>query len=150
MSLRSAMLKVANTIRGIPSKASIDVYTTAVTVRVRTWAGGRIEADGGYSDSDTVITPRPYVRELTQREIAGSGGRYTAGDVRVDGITPFHAGNAGIGYTEAQIAPVATTNGVEILYVLSGAIAGEYMRIDLATDDPIEFVLVLRRKRATP
>lgn len=150
MSLRSAMLKTANKLRGIPSKPSIDVNTTSVTVRTRTWVGGRIGKEGGYFDDDLEIVPRPRVREISQREITGPAGRYQAGDVRVSGITPSHSENPGIGYTEDQIAPPATSGGIEVIYVLEGAMSGEYTRVDLQTDDELEYALFLRRKRTTP
>ena len=152
MSLRSSALKTANILRGLASKPAIDIYTTSVTVRTRTWAGGRIRADGGKVDEDVVLAPRPKVRELNQREITGSGGRYVAGDVRVGPLTPAHDDNPGVGYTIAQLAPEATTNGVEILYVLEGesGITGTFTRIDLKTDRAFSYWLILRATRATP
>jgi hypothetical protein len=150
MSLRSSALKTANILRSLASKPAIDIYTTSVTVRRRTWTGGRIGAEGGKSDDDLVLTPRPRVRELNQREITGSGGRYTAGDVKVGPLTPAHDANPGVGYTEAQLAPIAPTSGVEILYVLEGGITGHYSRLDLQTDRAFSYWLILRRKRATP
>src|SRR5262245_21177852 len=47
MSLRSELLKVADKVRALPSRPSWDVFTTSVTVRARTWTGGRIGAEGG-------------------------------------------------------------------------------------------------------
>lgn len=87
------------------------------------------------------------MRDVNQREIAGSGGRYEAGDVKVGPFTPLHAGG---GYTPEQLAPVVTVNGVEILYVLAGGLSGEYKRIDIETDRALSYWLVLRRKRSTP
>lgn len=150
MSLRSSALKTANILRGLASKPAIDIYTTIVTIRTRSWTGGRIGAAGGYVDEDLVLLPRPRVREINQREIAGSGGRYQAGDVRVGPITPAHPENPGVGYTETQLAPDVTTNGVEILYVLEGGVTGEYRRVDLETDRAFSYTLILRRKRSTP
>lgn len=147
MSLRSSALRIANKLRALPSKPALDVYTTSVTVRTRTWAGGRVRADGGHEDVDVEILPRPKVREINQREIAGSGGRYEAGDVKVGPITPSHSGG---GYTADDLAPVASARGVEVLYVLEGGISGEYMRIDIQTDRAFSYWLFLRRKRSTP
>lgn len=147
MSLRTSALKTANILRGLASRPAIDIYTTSVTIRTRTWTGGRIRTEQGKFDEDVVITPTPKVREISQREIAGSGGRYEAGDVKVGPLTP--ANSAG-GYTAAQLAPTASANGIEIIYVLSGGITGEYMRVDLATDKPFTYTLILRRKRSTP
>lgn len=152
MSLRSSALKTANRLRALASSPAIDIYTTSVTIRTRTWTGGRIGADGGKVDDDLLLTPRPRVREIAQREITGSGGRYQAGDVRVGPITPAHPNNPGAGYTQEQLAPVLTTQqrGVEIIYVLEGGITGEYMRVDLETDRAFRYTLILRRKRSSP
>lgn len=147
MSIRSSALKLAGKLRGLPSSPGVDIYTTSVTIRTRTNSGGRVGAEGVKTDSDLVITPRPKVREVSQREIAGSGGRYVAGDVKVGPITPAHSGG---GYTEAQLAPTAGTNGVQVIYVLAGGVAGEYLRVDLQTDRALSYFLVLRRKRSSP
>jgi hypothetical protein len=147
MSIRSSALKLAGKLRALPSSPGVDIYMTSVTIRTRTWAGGRVNAEGGYSDSNILITPRPKVREVAQREITGAGGRYEAGDVKVGPITPTYSGG---GYTIAQLAPTASSNGVEILYVLAGAIAGDYKRIDLQTDRALSYFLILRRKRSSP
>ncbi len=147
MSLRSSALKIANRLRGLAPSPAIDIYTTRVIVRTRTWTGGRIGADGGKVDEDLEILPRPRVREISQREIAGPGGRYQAGDVRVGPITPKHAGG---GYTQEQLAPAVTQNGVEVIYVLEGGISGEYMRVDLESDRAFRYMLILRRKRSSP
>lgn len=150
MSLRSAMLRVANVIRAIPSKPGLDVWPTTVTVRTRTWAGGLKGREGGFTDVDLLITPTPHVREVSQADITGSGGRYVAGDVLVEHITPAHASNPGVGYTQAQVAPTASANGVQIIYVLTGEIAGEYSRHAFSAQDTVTYTLVLRRTRATP
>lgn len=150
MSLRTALLKTADKVRAIASKPSIDERTTSVTIRRRVTSGGqlgRVGDGGGVSSTDLVLSPRPKVREVSQREITGSGGRYQAGDVKVGPITPTYSAG---GYTEEQLAPRVTTNGVEIRYVLAGGITGEYSRIDLSTDRSHSWFLVLRRTRSTP
>lgn len=147
MSIRSSALKLATKLRALPSSPGVDIYTTSVTIRTRTWAGGRKGAEGASTDVDLLLTPRPKVREVSQREIAGPAGRYQAGDVRVGPITPA---NAAGGYSEAQLAPTASASGTEILYVLAGGITGEYTRVDLQTDKALSYFLVLRRKRSTP
>lgn len=147
MSLRTGLLKCAEAVRRIPSLPTVDVRPTTVTVRTRTWAGGRVGVDGGYTDVDFPILPTPLVREIAQREIAGSGGRYEVGDLRVGPMTPSYPEG---GFTREQLAPEATTNGVEVLYVLEGGITGEYMRVDLQTDRSLSYFLLLRRKASTP
>lgn len=150
MSLRTAMLKVANIVRGIPSKPGLDVWPTTVTVRTRTWTGGRIGKEGGFVDDDLVITPTPFARELAAEEIRASAGRFVAGDVMVEHITPAHASNPGIGYTQAQLEPTAAGNNVQIIYVLEGELSGEYSLRSLDVDDLVSYSLHLRRMRTTP
>ena len=147
MSLRTSLLKTVDKVRAIASKSTIDERTTSVTVRKKTYAGGRVGAEGGAMTEDLILTPRPKVREVSQREIAGSGGRYQVGDVRVGPITPSYSGG---GYTEAQLAPTVATNGIAVVYVLAGGVSGEYARIDLSTDRSHSWFLVLRRTRSTP
>jgi hypothetical protein len=139
------MNALANRVRAIPE--SLDERTTLVTIRTRTWVGGRRAAEGGYADVDLVLAPRPKVREVDQRDIDGSAGQYVTGDVRVGPITPSFPGG---GYTKEQLAPTIVTNGVETSYLLSGGIDGDYARIDLTTDRSHSWFLVLRRKRTTP
>gem|GEM_PF-6946013 len=67
-------------------------------------------------------------------------------DVRVGPITPA---GGGVGYTVDQLKP-AGADGVEILYVLSGAVAGEYAIVHLHTERPFRYEIVLRRRRRTP
>jgi hypothetical protein len=136
-----------NAVFKIPSKPSLDLCTTTVTVRKRRWIGGRVGAEGGFEDTDLAVSPTPFVRDLNQREITGSGGRYETGDVKVGPLIPVFPGG---GYTPEQLAPLAEGNALEILYVLEGGITGHYKRIDIETDRALSYWLVLRRKRSSP
>jgi len=147
MSFRDTMNEVADQLRGLASLPEIDERPISVTLRKVTWAAGRVGADGGTTNEDLELLPRPRVREVSQQEIASSGGRYEAGDVRIGPITPEYPGG---GYSPERLAPAITTNGVEVLYVLSGAIAGEYKRVALHTDRVHSYFLVVRRTRSTP
>lgn len=146
MSLRDRVNRIAERVRAIPSHPRFDERTTRVTIRTRTWAG-RVGSEGGFTDVDLEISPRPRVRELNQREIAGSGGRYLSGDLRIGPITPSYAGG---GYTQEQLAPVSETNGVEIIYLLEGQQDGEHARVQLETDRNHAWFIVVRRERSTP
>lgn len=143
MSLRERMKAVANRVRSIPARPSFDERPTSVTIRSRTWNGGRRGAEGGYVDVDLVLVPRPKVREVRFAEITASAGRYVAGDVKVGPITPRFVGG---GYTEAQLSPSADT-GTEVIYVLGGHVSGEYTRVDLSTDRSHAWFLTLRKRR---
>lgn len=145
MSLRTRMLAVADRVRAIPAR--LDERPTTVTIRTRTWAGGLPGREGATTHVDVVLTPTPKVREISQREIVNSGGRYQAGDLRVGPITPAYTGG---GYTEAQLAPVVTSDAVEVVYVLAGYISGEYARVDLSQDRSHSWFLTLTRTRRTP
>lgn len=150
MSLRTAMLRVGNVVRTIASKPGLDVWPTTVKVRTRTWTAGRRGREGGFTDVDVLITPTPMARWVTSREIRASAGRYTVGDVIVEHITPAHAANPGIGYTQDQLQPVAPANGVETIYVLEGEIAGDFSLVSLDVIDVVTYNLHLRRMRTTP
>lgn len=149
MSLRDRMDRVAESIRRLPDR--LGERPTTVTVRTRTWHGGRVGSKGDVETTDLLLSPSPRVKQLATREIAGSGGRYEAGDVRVGPITRSWTLTSGSGgYTEEQVAPRQGAPGVEILYVLSGYVSGEYTRITVDTDGNHAFFLVLRRRRTTP
>jgi hypothetical protein len=147
--LRQHLNRVAERIRALPVR--LGERPTTVTIEVREWSGRRVGDGSLMSTTSTVITPAPKVREVSLREIAGSGGRYEAGDVRVGPITPaYDTGVATGGYTSAQLAPLMTRNALEVVYVLAGWMAGEYLRTDLESDKSHQFYLVLRKNRATP
>ena len=145
MTFRDRMNALADRVRRVP--VTLDERPTTVTIRTRTWGGGRKGADGARTDVDVVLAPVPRVREVNQRDIASSAGRYTIGDIKVGPITPTFPGG---GYTQSQLAPTATDSGTEVFYVLAGNVAGEYARVDLTTDRSHSWFLTLRRRRTTP
>lgn len=147
MSVRERMKALADRVRQLPASPAWDERPTSVTVRSKTYLGGRIGAEGPTDIVDLLLSPTPRVREVNQHDITGSAGRYVAGDVRVGPITPAFTGG---GYTQAQLAPQPNAKGVQILYVLSGNISGEYDRVNLESDRSHSWFLVLRRKRSTP
>ncbi len=145
MSLRTSLLPVVEACRAIAGSTGLDIRTSQLTIRTRTWSGGRA-GSGISTDSDLALPQRYKVSHLTAREVASSGGRYEMEDVRVGPITPA---GGGVGYTVDQLKP-AGADGVEILYVLSGAVAGEYAIVHLHTERPFRYEIVLRRRRRTP
>lgn len=96
---------------------------TYVYTRVRRWYTGTAPpwstssgAGVGYPvDTTTQILPTPRVRSLSERFIAGSGGRFTSGDLRIDKITPRHEPSTG---TELWPFTRATTDRGEERHVL--------------------------------
>ena len=145
MSFRTAILPVVDEIRSIAGPSMFDIRTTQVTVRTRMWSGARAGV-GVPVDADLVLAPHYKVAQLSAREIASSGGRFELEDLRVGPITPKE-GTAG--YSLAELAPDGA-NGVEILYVLSGAHEGEYALVQAIKSRPFRYELVLRRRRRTP
>lgn len=146
MTFRERMNALADRVRRTPER--LDERPTTVTIRTVTYAGGRRGADGPSTASDLVLSPSPRVRWVSGREIAASAGRYFVGDVKVGPITPAYPG--GGGYTEAQLAPVVTVGGVEIVYVLEGIFVGEFARVALNHETNHGWELVLRQRRTTP
>lgn len=147
MSLKNRMNALADKVRAIPSRPGLDERPTSVTVRTIVYEGGRVGAEGTTHTTDLPLLPIPYVKDVDQKDITQSGGRYIAGDVKVGPITPFYGSG---GYTEAQLAPVKTTNGTKIIYVLTGQLAGEYDRVALDNERTHSWYLILRRLRSTP
>jgi len=119
------------------------IRTSRVTVRTRTWSGSQV-GEGTASDSDLLLPDYVKVADLQAREIAGSAGRYDDGAVRVGPITPP---NSAGGLTLEQIAPSAPDDSTEIIYVITGACAGEYRRADVLKSKPFRYELVLNRNR---
>ncbi len=143
MSFRTALLPVVEECRAIAG--TLDIRTSQLTIRTRTWSGGR--AGSGFSvDADLALPKRYKISHLSAREVASSGGRYEMEDVRVGPITPAQGVT---GYTIDQLKPEGAA-GVEILYVLTGAVEGEYSLVHVHTERPFRYELVLRRRRRTP
>lgn len=128
--------------------AATGVCTNALTIRKRTWTGGRVGmTDAGYTDEDLVLPARYPIRHLSQQELNSAAGSYEVGDILVDAITP--SDGAGVGYTQEQLAP-AGTDALEIIYVITGEHPGEYALIECRTFRAFTYQLVLRRRGTTP
>lgn len=152
MSLRTSLLPVADVVRSLASPETLsggvglDTWINTLTVRTTTWSGGR-PGSGTATHADLVLVPNPEIRELSDHELAGSGGRYTAQDLRVQHITPEYTDG---GYSPLQLAPDVSSAAVEIVYVIEGPLAGEYTLVGSSFADPFEYQLTLRRRRTTP
>ena len=144
MSFVTDLLKAVDDARKISE--DFGVRTNQLTIRKRTWSGAFLE-QGTATDEDLVLPARYPIRYVTAQEVNSSAGSYEAGDILVDHITPS---DGTVGYTPAQLKPVITTNNVEIIYVLTGAHAGEYSLVDCRTYRPFTYQLVLRRRASTP
>lgn len=147
MSLRTALLSIAEAARSISGPTGVDIRTNQLTIRTRTWSGGRVRL-GTPTDSDLVLPAHYPIREVNSQELNSSGGRYEIGDIKVAHITP--SDGAGVGYTPAQLKPAVTANNVEVIYIINGPSAGEYGIVELNTMRPFSYTLILRRSSRTP
>ncbi len=146
MTLRDRLLHVAEGARRYASNVT-GIRINRLTVRTRTWDGPRV-GEGDFVDSDLELPAIYPVRHLTSQEVNSSAGQYEIGDIKVDHVTP--RGNTAIGYTMQDLAPVVTTNNVEIIYVITGEHPGEYALVDIRTYRPFTSQLILRRRATTP
>ncbi len=143
MSFRLGILAAVDAARSLAGPSGLDIRTNRVTVRTRTWSGGRLKL-GTATDSDLELSPHFPVRYLSSHEVSSSAGEYEVGDIFVNHITPSNG--AGVGFTPAQLKPVVTANNVEIIYLITGEHAGEYGLVELRTYRPFTYQLVLRRR----
>lgn len=137
-----------NGLRGVADAArqiAIPIRTTRITVRRRTWPAQM--GVGSPTLTDFVLPAYVKVVKATNKEVATSGGRITLEDVLAGPITPNYPGG---GVTIAQLAPTITDDLTEVVYVLSGAIVGEYTLLAMSTERPFRYMLTLRRKETTP
>jgi hypothetical protein len=157
MSLRTRMLPVFDRLRALTGPSRFDIRPSSLTIVTRTWASGTVGVEPSdpnvppFTDSRLELPAVYKARQVTTREIASSGGRYEAGDVKVGPITPAYTaadGTAG-GVSEAQLKPDGG-DGAEIVYELVGAHAGEYSLLGLVTTAPFGWWLVLGRRQTTP
>lgn len=149
MTFRTGLLALANSIRkGVP--AGLDLrQQNKLTIIVRQWNGTRKRGAGSYTDlSRLELVERPRIEQVSTREIASGRGLYEEGDIKVKHITPSNG--AGVGYTVAQIAPVAPNQLAEVIYQLEGPHQGWYRRIEARTTSDVSWHLVLRRTEDIP
>lgn len=126
-----------------------------VTIRTRVWAGGGRNGIEPHTDTDLVMPRRWPVKQLSQREVAGSGGKYNDGDIRVSDISPAYVSHGGGGFTPQQLDPSMLLpkpcNDTEILYLLDGDQTGIFSLVSLDTSsDPTAWSMVLRNTRLSP
>jgi hypothetical protein len=133
-----------------PGEDGLDMRPTSVTILTTVWSGG-IRGSGTPSSTPLRLPPETAVRQLSQKEIAESGGRYEAGDVIISLINPAYQGPDGAGgFTEAQLGGATASMGSEVTYQLaqqSGAtgIVGTYTLLEFHRDPNFHFTLIVRR-----
>jgi hypothetical protein len=158
MSLRTSILPgLAAIDAALGNTQGLDLRPTTLTILQRSWSGGR-RGVGNAAIVSTLALPPIYIRHVTEREIAGSGGRYLQGDWMCGPIRPAWTSLTGTqgGFVIAQLDPPVTTPGVENIYVFSATNpnaageVGENQLVQLHQDLALAFMLVLRRRATTP
>lgn len=145
--IRDDFRSLAEDIRGISGPDGLDHRPSYLRILTRTWAGGLRGSDGGYSESALTLPDIYHFRQVRTDEIAGSGGRYETGDIKVGPITPAFTG--GGGFTEAQLKPSPPT-GTEVVYQVVGQHTGEYNLVEFQSIKNYSWYLILRRRRTSP
>jgi hypothetical protein len=134
---------------------SLDLAPTVVSIITRRWSGGR-PMTGTYGDSVLNLPRWLCVEEISNREVAQSGGTFVTGDLRIGPIRPsWNSGCSGIsqsgGFTEEQLRPTVNDESVQIIYRMTQAHglgtgwSGDYDVVELNRDEPLEFYLIVRR-----
>lgn len=140
--------------------ASLGLQRTAVTIRLRTWAGARVGDDGGqnprYVDVLTPITPTPSVSMMSPYAMQMAGIMTSAGDVedrylKIGDITPQYTDpttGLRLGYTPQQLKQLITpgTRNQEVAFILTGDDGVPRTATLVITDftDPFEYTLTVR------
>ena len=152
MTLRDDLLPVCDSIRGLYSAFGIARYTLAI--RRVAWSGGRKGLGTPTTTNIAIVDATggsPMIVPVSTAEIAASGGTYGQGDLKVTGITPAYTVPTAGGYTPAQLSLVPTNDSEDVFYVAVGD-EGELhcTLVDSRFNDPIEYTLVIRRRRDKP
>ncbi len=126
MTLRDDMLSIISNGWALAQSLGVTQYT--ITIRTRTWSGGKVQS-GTPTVADATLSPNPWVEERDKgRELVCSG------------ITPS---DGTIGYTPAQLNP-STSAGVEFYYIATGPNGTHsYALTDLDSSDAFEYKLTL-------
>jgi hypothetical protein len=127
-----------------------DYYPTLVTIEVQEWSGERV-GDGQMTVLSELVLSRRPVKQVSLREIHGSGGFYRSGDVKVENITPFftRADDTTGGYTQLQLDPKRAFGSSNVKrrvrYRLAGDIEGLYSLLELDTSETTAWSMLLRK-----
>lgn len=154
--LRNRLLPMVDVIRGIPGRLGLRLYT--VTVRVTTWSGAAagvgtptITETGIKLDLGTYPT---RVRQVTQQEIAASGGLYQAQDMIVGPITPPYTGSATDNDAISVFEPPVGASPTEIIFKLTGpglpTTGAWYEKVSQDVSKSFRYTFVLRKLAVQP
>lgn len=160
MSLRTDLLAACEDIR-IAVRLGLDQCPNKLTIIRRDWSGGRV---GAGTATETILFDFDRylpIRYMLAHEVAASGGRFNVQHVMVSRITPWDGKSTG--FTPEQLQPTITENGIELVYRISGQIAGDFAIVDLriggrashpggysGRGGTYSYALILERRRTTP
>lgn len=150
MSIRTKLLPVVDKLRALRGPGKFDIETIALTIIVQTWDGG-FRGSGNVTVNSTLALPQRYkIRQPSMKEISSLGGEFRDGIIVVDPITPAYTGLGGGGYTPAQLFPIVTANGQEVIYRLTGDTSGDFGRLTFEAVRPFRYKLFLVPLETTP
>ncbi|GAC1576991.1 MAG: hypothetical protein NVS3B7_10140 [Candidatus Elarobacter sp.] len=148
-----SILPALDVVRGVRGLLGLSNYT--VKVVTKTWTGAR----PGIGTPTTTTTQlfvglsqNPRVLPISSNDVVASGGKYSAGDLRVGPLTPSYTGG---GVADGTINPTAAAGVVEsISYIVEGpgtAVGGDkYNRVaDEMPGTPLARFIVLRKTGTT-
>jgi len=152
--MRAGFRALADSVRRIPE--AFGARSTTVTIRVRTYTAS-VNATGTTLSTtvDSVVDPRPLVRQMAMGERGYFGGGWSAlsgaqATERVYRVGPMTLDYVGGGYTAADLSP-ATANTKRVTVVLvgddfTGGTSGEEFRvIEAHADHPFRVELLIAR-----
>lgn len=151
--LRDAFRALADSVRAIPE--SMGTRGTSVTIRVRTYSAPVGESTAAATTTDTVLSPRPRVSQVSEGQrgyfgggvLASSTGELRVGDYEIGPITQAFPGG---GYDPTTLAPAGGVSS-RVTVVLAGdefAAGGEEFEIvQMDATRPFRTMLLVRRVR---
>ena len=150
---RDAFRSIANTVRAIPE--AFGVRGTTVTIRVRTYTQPIGETGATTTTTDTVLSPLPRVRQISEGQrgyfgggvLASSTGALTVGEYEIGPITQDFPGG---GYSPTDLAPAGgvTTRVTVVLEGEEFASGGEeFTIVQMDATRPFRTMLLVARVR---
>lgn len=148
MTFRESLLPSLDWVRAIPGMLGLRLFRASV--RVTSWSGSRIGIGTKTILSERVLTvghgtQNVKVRQLTQKDVIASGGKYTTQDFKIGPMTPEFLGG---GVPVEWLDPVQRPEAVEIIYLIEGpglpAGGGRYQRIEDETTRSFHSNVIVR------
>ena len=137
-------------LRALRGPTGFDIETIALTIIVQTWPGGFRGSGTAVVNSTLALQQRYKIRQPSMKEISSLGGEFRDGIIVVDPITPSYTGTVSGGYTPAQLFPIVTANGQEVIYRLTGDTTGDFGRLTFEAVRPFRYKLFLVPLQTTP